>query len=319
MSRPIWKGTISFGLVNIPVTLYSAEQRSDLHFHLLDSRDHARIRYERVNEITGKETPWNKIVKAYEFEKGNYIIVDEKELEKTAAENFQTVEIQDFVEQKSIEPIYFDKPYYLLPSKQGEKGYILLRKTLEQTHKVGIVKVVIRTRQHIAALLPYKNVLLLNILRFAKEIRKQEEFEISDENAKRQAISHKEIHMAERLVESMTTKWEPQKYHDENRELLAKLINEKIKRNKGVTSPATPEIEHKAKITSGAKVIDFMELLKKSIKEKERKPKRRAPLGSASKPQAKSSAKTSKKTTSTARSSITKTQPKTSPKRKKIK
>lgn len=318
MSRPIWKGTISFGLVNIPVTLYSAEQGSDLHFHLLDSRDHARIRYERVNDVTGKEVPWNKIVKAYEFEKGNYIVVDEKELEKTAAENFQTVEIQDFVEQKSIESIYFDKPYYLLPSKQGEKGYILLRKTLEQTHKVGIVKVVIRTRQHIAALLPYKNVLLLNILRFAKEIRKQDEFEISDESTKRQTISPKEIHMAERLIESMTTKWDPQKYHDENRELLSKLINEKIKRNKGVTSPLAPEIEHKSKTTSGAKVIDFMELLKKSLKEKERKFKRRTTLTSPSKPSTKSSSKTSRRSTST-RSNLTKPHPKPSSKRKKSK
>ena len=147
MSRPIWKGSISFGLVNIPVSLYSGEQRNVLHFNLLDSRDQAHIRFKRVNEVTGKEVPWDKIIKGFEIKKDEYVLLDDKDFERIAAENNKAIEITDFVDGDSIDPLYFEKPYYLTPDKAGLKGYVLLRATLKKLGKVGIAKVVIRTRE----------------------------------------------------------------------------------------------------------------------------------------------------------------------------
>lgn len=273
MPRPIWKGNISFGLVNIPVALYSAEKPATktLHFHLLDSSNHARIRYEKVNEQTGKVVPWEKIEKAYEFEKGNYVIVDEKVLEKTAAETSETVEIEEFVDKKSLDPIHFNKPYYLFPGKAGEKGYILLRDTLERSEKIGIAKVVIRTRQYLTALLPYKKLLILMVLRYDNEIRDTEEFKIPESKLKTYKVSQKEVEMAEKLIESMSSQWNPKKYHDKNRELLTNWIQKKVKRKSSVFAKGKTA-SNKEKMPKG-QVIDFMELLKKSIQEKKKKPK----------------------------------------------
>lgn len=272
MSRPIWNGNISFGLVNIPVTLYSAEKPYELHFHLLDKNNKARIHYERINAETGKKVDWNDIVKAYEFEKGNFILVDEKELENDQADNYKIVNISDFVDKNSIDIPYFDKPYYLVPTKQGEKGYHLLLETLERMKKVGIAKVVIKTKQHLAVLLPYKNVLLLNLLRFHGELREPAEFyqsqDKSTKSTQKYKISKNEINMAERLVENMSSKWNPSKYHDESHDMLKKWIDRKIAKGRSVTPP----MEEKQKRPK-ATVIDFMELLKKSIQEKERKEK----------------------------------------------
>lgn len=266
-SRPIWKGSISFGLVMIPVTLFPSDNHSELHFHLLDKRNKARVRYERINEKTGKTVPWNEIAKAYEFEKGHYVIIDEQELEKSAYENYNTIEIESFVDRNAIEPLYYEKAYYLTPNKQGEKGYALLEKTLEETKKVGIAKVVIRSRQHLAAVLPYKNMLILNLLRFTEEIRDDTEFQISEMDIKKYKISAREMNMAERLVKSMSGKWNPKEYHDENKALLHKWIEKKIKTGSSVKAEE-PEIKPKAK---PGKIIDFMSLLKKSIEEKEKR------------------------------------------------
>lgn len=272
MPRPLWKGNISFGLVYIPVTLFPAIERlSEVHFHLMDNRSHARIRYKRINEETGKEVPWEDVTKAYEFEKGNYVTVDEKELEQVAAHNFQTVEIEGFVDQKSLESIYFDKPYYLVPGKQGEKGYLLLLQTLIKTQKMGIAKVVIKTKQHLAALLPYKGALVLNVLRFAEEIRDVGDFELPKGDLKKYAVSSKEIDMAERLVASMSLKWNPKKYHDESRKLLQNIIKKKIKGGKAIEVEPAGEEE----IPKKGKVIDFMDLLKRSVQEKEKRTKER--------------------------------------------
>lgn len=265
MKRAIWKGSLSFGLVNIPVALFGAEaQGEELHFHLLDKRNNARIHYTRINEVTQKEVPWENIVKAYEFEKGNYIIVDEKELEKTAQETSQAIEIDDFIYLKDLDVLYFDKPYYLIAEKYGEKGYAVLRDTLEKTHKVGIAKVVIRTRQHLAAILPYKNMLILNLLRFPNEIISTEELPVSKKEIKSATPTLKEIKMAEQLIDSMSVKWNPKKYHDNSRELLKSWIDKKIKGGKSV---ATKETSKKAR---KGKIIDFTELLKKSLQEKKK-------------------------------------------------
>lgn len=258
--RPIWKGQISFGLINIPIELYSAEQRKNMEFKLIDSRNKAKIRYERINEETGKEVPWNDVVKAYEFDEG-FVEMTDEDFKRAAIESTQAFEIEDFVAADEVDCTYFDKPYYLAPTKQGEKGYVLLREILDRTNKIAIGKVVIRTRQYLGALVPNGDVLILNLLRFQGELRSPKELHIPEGGIKDYKISPKELEMAEKLVESMTVKWQPKKYHDDYRESLMKWIEKKAKLGK-IPLPA----KQKEKEPASAKVIDFMDLLKKSIK-----------------------------------------------------
>ncbi len=270
MARPIWKGGISFGLVYIPVTLFSAEQASHLHFHLLDSRNNARIRYQKINEQTGKEVPWEKIVKGYEFEKNNYIIIEESEFEKTASQSPQVVDIQSFVDQKSLPSVYFEKPYYLVPTKQGEKAYVLLREILLHTKKIAISKVLIRTKQYLSVVMPYENSLVLNILRFPEEIREPGEFSMPEAGTKKYKITQKELALAEQLVKTMSGHWDPKEYKDESHEILMKWIEKSIKKRKSVLSPIADKKDLKNKKVN---LIDFMTVLKKSIKDKEEQKK----------------------------------------------
>src|SRR5476649_724365 len=162
MARPVWNGSISFGLLNVPVQIFSGERSVDLHFRMLDGRDKKPIRYERVNSDTGEEVAWKDIVKAFEYEKGNYVVIPEQELRAAAPEMTETVEIEAFVERDAISPMYFEKPYFLVPGKKAEKGYVLLREVLRRTGKVGIARVVIRTRQYFAMLMPREDALVLN-------------------------------------------------------------------------------------------------------------------------------------------------------------
>jgi DNA end-binding protein Ku len=261
MSRPIWKGHITFGLVNIPVVLHSAVTQFDLHFRLLDSRNHARVRYERINEETGEEVPWQDIVKGYEYEEGRYVVLGDDDFEKVAVEVNKAVEIESFVDGKEIGYVYFDKPYYLVPDKKGEKGYVLLREVLRRSKKVGIAKVVIRTRQYLAALLPEGNVLVLDLLRFQQEIRNTAELEIPGHNIKSYKISEKELALAQQLVDSMSTDWKPNQFHDEYRDALMKWIEKKAK---SAGHPVSAPRQKEAKGGRG-KVIDMMGLLKKSV------------------------------------------------------
>lgn len=262
--RPIWKGQISFGLINIPIELFTAEKRKDLAFKLLDKRNKAKIRYERVNEETGKEVPWDEVVKAYEIKKKGYIILSEEELKRAAVENTQAFEIEDFVDRSEIDNAYFEKPYFLVPTKQGKKGYVLLREVLEKTQKVAIGKVVIRTKQYLAAVLTSGDVLMLNLMRFGDELKNPSEFDIPKGSVKDYKITHKEIEMGEQLVDSMSVKWNPKKYRDTYHDTVMKYIEKKAKLGK-IPLPLKHE-EEKAK---GGEVIDFMELLKKSLKKKE--------------------------------------------------
>jgi DNA end-binding protein Ku len=264
MPRAIWKGSISFGLVNVPVALYPAENRTDLHFNLLDARNKAHVRYERVNEITGEKVPWSDIVRAYEYEDGNYVILEEDDFRRAAVESTQTVEIEDFVNREAIASIYFDKPYYLVPGKRGEKGYVLLRETLRRTGKAGIAKVVIRTRQYLAALVVEGNGLVLELLRFQHELRQPVEFELPGDNIEEYKISEKELVMAEKLVEAMSTDWQPENYRDDYQETLLKWIERKAR--EGTAALPSPEELETARI-SGAEVIDISELLKKSVQQ----------------------------------------------------
>jgi DNA end-binding protein Ku len=264
MPRAIWKGSISFGLVNVPVALFPAENRSDLHFKLLDNRNKAQVHYQRVNKVTGEEVPWDEIVRAYEDEDGSYIILEEDDFKRAAVESTQTVEIEDFVDRNAIDSVYFDKPYYLVPGKRGEKGYVLLRETLRRSGKVGIAKVVIRTRQYLAVLIPEGNALVLDLLRFQHELRQAGEFDLPGDNLEEFRISDKELAMAAKLVEAMTSDWQPERYRDDYRETLLKWIERKAR--EGAAAMPTPE-ELAATRPSGAEVIDISELLRKSVQQ----------------------------------------------------
>src|SRR3546814_736238 len=171
MPRAIWKGAISFGLVHIPVELYPAESQSGLDLDLLDRRDFAPVGYKRYNKETGKEINWNDIVKGYEYEKGQYVVLSEEDLKRANVEATQTIDILAFVDAEEIAPIYFEQPYYLAPIKGGDKAYVLLRETLKRAGKIGVAQVVIRTKQRLAALLPMENAVVLNLLRYGDEIR----------------------------------------------------------------------------------------------------------------------------------------------------
>jgi DNA end-binding protein Ku len=263
MQRPMWEGHISFGLINIPVLLFSAEKKGDLHFKLIDARNHARIRYERVNEQTGEEVPWSSIAKAYEFKKGNFVILQEKDFERAAAEHLKTIEIDGCVNSEALECAYFDKPYYLMPDTGGEKGYSLLREVLNETRKAAIAKIIIRTRPHIAAVLPHQHLLILNILRYAQELRKPDEFKLPSQESKLNKISSKEKDIAMQLVEAMSMKWHPEYYHDEYRDTLMRAIDKKSRsKGKKRIKPKNP-----AKAAEN-NVIDFVSLLQKSVKDK---------------------------------------------------
>jgi DNA end-binding protein Ku len=266
MSRPIWNGYITFGLVNIPVVLYSGEKKFDIQFKLLDSRDKARIRYVRVNEHTGEEVPWEDVAKGYEYDEDNYILVKDKDLKEIAGEHSKTINIENFINANSLGCMVFDKPYFLVPDKKGEKGYVILREILSKTKKIGIAKVIIHTREYLAALMPYENALLLNILHYPQEIKKPSEFELPSDSLKKYKITTKELDVAKQLVDSMTTKWNPNSYHDEYRDALQKWIENKVHHTKTGKSKMS-----KTSISKSSNVINFVDLLKKSLKEKKGK------------------------------------------------
>lgn len=268
MPRVIWKGSISFGLVHVPISLYSAEERGqEIHLSMLDSRDMSPVGYKRINKTTGEDVAWDHIVKGYEYEKGDYVVLGEEDFREANVEATQTVEIVDFVSPDEIPLIYFDRPYYLEPLKKGEKGYALLRETLRRTERVGIAKVVLRAREHIAALLPYRDALVLNLLRYAYELRDVDDLKLPGSDLSELRISDKELAMAERLVEDMAVSWEPGKYRDDYHDDLMRLIEQKI------SAGATKTVASSGKSRPAgrtADVVDLMSLLKKSVEEKER-------------------------------------------------
>lgn len=261
MSRPIWKGHISFGLVNVPVVLYSAERRADLSFRLIDSRNAARVRYERVNEETGQEVPWDKIVKGYEYEDGNYVLLSDEELERASAEMTRTIEIEQFVDLAEIDVRHYEKPYVLVPGTKGEKGYVLLREAIAEAGKAGIATVVIRARQYLAALIPQGDALVLELLRFQQELVSLDDFEFPGHDLRKQNVSRKEIDLAKKLIGGMTTRWNAAKFKDEYRDVLMKLVEKKV------ASGQTEAIESEEEETEdrSPQTINFMDVLKRSV------------------------------------------------------
>ena len=268
MPRSLWKGSIDFGLVNIPVSLYSAETSDRLEFDLLDKRDFSRVRYRRVNEKTGKEVPWEQIIKGYQYEKGEYVALTDEDFMRANIESTQSITITDFVDAAEISSVYYDKPYYLEPIKNGRRAYALLREVLKKTGKVGIAKVVIRTRQHLAAVMVEGPLLILNLLRFAHELRDPSALEVPERGSKATGVSNRELEMAQRLLESMIGAWNPEKYRDEYHEDLLKLVDKKIQ--SGQTKVVAPT-EAAPRPQRQGKVIDIMHLLQQSVKQAQKK------------------------------------------------
>ena len=264
MARGLWKGAISFGLVNVPVELFSAEKRSTgLDLTLLDRRDLAPVGYRRYNKSTGKDVAWADVVKGYEYQDDRYVVLSDEDFRRANVEASRTVEILAFVDAKQIPPPFFETPYYLAPGKRGEKAYALLRETLRKAGKAGIASVVIRTRQYLAALMPQDEILLLNTLRYADELRDASDLDLS--SVKKQKVTAKELDLALRLVKDMEDEWRPEKYKDTYREDLLARIEEKVKagQTEEITQP-----EKEGRREKGAEVIDLMALLKKSVEKK---------------------------------------------------
>src|SRR5881296_3002769 len=257
MARAIWKGSISFGLVNIPIALYPATRREELKFRLLRKSDLSPVNYKRVAEKDGREVPWDQIVKGYEYEKGKYAVLKDEDFQRVDLEATQTVDIQDFVEQDEIDPMFFYKPYYLEPQKGGDKAYALLRDALKDSNKVGIAKVVIKTRQYLAGVKPEDGALVLELMHFVDELADTEKLHVP----KKVEIGEREITMAKSLIDSMSSKWNPEKYRDDYREALMEVIEEKVE-------AGGKEIEEKPKkAPKPTKVIDLVSVLQKSLEQ----------------------------------------------------
>ncbi len=257
MARAIWKGSISFGLVNIPIALYPATRREELKFRLLRKSDLSPVNYKRVAEKDGKEIAWDQIVKGYEYEKGKYVVLKDEDFQRVDLEATQTVDIQDFVDQEEIDPMFFYKPYYLEPQKGGDKAYALLRDALKDSGKVGIAKVVIKTRQHLAGVKPEDGALVLELMHFADELADTGKLHVP----KKTEVGKREMNMAKSLIDSMSAKWNPEKYKDDYREALMEVIEEKVE-------AGGKEIEEKPKkAPKPTKVIDLVSVLQKSLEQ----------------------------------------------------
>ena len=271
MARPIWKGQLTFGLVNVPVTLHAGERPKELKFHLVDSRSMSRIRYERISEETGEAVPWENIVKAYEHADGDYVLLSDKEMERANVEMTHTLDIEQFVDVGDIDIRYFERPYYLAPGKGGEKGYVLLREAMAKAGKAAIARIVIRTRQRLCMIVPFGDALVLDLLRFDQEIVPEKALDLPGRDLKRYRVSAKEVDLAQQLIKGMTDEWDPSKFHDEYRDVLMKLIQSKIKSGK------TREVfeEETAEEPEETPSINFMEALKQSMEQPLRKPARK--------------------------------------------
>jgi DNA end-binding protein Ku len=300
--RSIWKGHISFGLVNIPASLYSAERRSDLRLHMIDTENTSRVRYQRVNEETGEEVPWDRIAKGFEYDDGNYVVLGDAELQNAAPEKTQAVEIQAFVNQDHIDLMYFDKPYFLEPRKKGEKGYALLREVLRESGKAAIAKVVIRTRQYIAAMVPRHGALVLILLRYEQELRDPDELDLPG-SIEQEHVTDQELKMARTLVDSMDDEWDPSLYRDEYREALMAAIERKIETGELRQAPEAEDVAESRSTT------DLMEALRRSVSHSEEDRAERDPKRKKSRKKApKKSGSSSKRSTnnSTAKNSTNK-------------
>ncbi|HEY0059687.1 MAG TPA: Ku protein [Flavisolibacter sp.] len=251
--RPIWSGSISFGLVNIPVKLVSAVQSEEIDFDMLSKKDMAPIRYARIDTKTDEEVPWKEIVKGFQYAKGKYVIVEEEDFQKASPEKSKSIDIVQFVKQEEIDPILYEKPYYIIPAKGGEKAYRLLLKALDKSGTVGIAEFMLRNREHVCAVKAHNDVLLLNQMRYQEEIREVPEVEAPA----KEKITEKELELAMKLVEQLTEKFNPAAFKDTYISELKKIIKAKA-------AGKQIRIAEEPKKTTGA-VKDLMEILKQSL------------------------------------------------------
>jgi DNA end-binding protein Ku len=265
--RAIWSGTISFGLVSVPVRMYSATESKELRFHFLHKDDLQPIGYDKVRKDTGESVDPDDVVRGFEIEKGRYVPIEDEDLDRLDIELTHSIDILDFVDLEEIDPIYFRKAYYLLPQDSAEKPYRLLVRALEETGKVGIAKVVIRNKQHLAALRPYDGVLLLETMYYSDEVRKPERVDGSSTR-----VQKAEVEMAKSLVENLSDGFDPKKYDDTYRKELLDLIRKKAK---GAKLPEPAEEEE-------AEVVDLMAALRESVKETQKGRKRKKAARKAS-------------------------------------
>jgi DNA end-binding protein Ku len=267
MAASIWKGSISFGLLNIPVALQKAQEGKDLSFSMLDEQDLSPIKYKKVSAKDGQEVPFQRIVKGYEYESGQYVLMNKDDFKAANPKATQTIDIEDFVAFEQIDLMFFEKPYYLVPQKNGIKGYFLLCEALKNTNKVAIAKIVIRTKQHLAAIMAKDDYLVLELLRFAHEVLETHEVDYL-QDVERPKFSARELKMAEELIEGMSADWHPEQYKDTYTEDIMKIINLKIKAGEGqqIDYGDLPEEE----AASSGTVVDLMPLLKKSLEQKKK-------------------------------------------------
>jgi DNA end-binding protein Ku len=254
--RAIWSGAIGFGLVNIPVKMFSATQQSDLDLDMLDKKDHSNIKFQRVNEKTGKEVAWANIVRAYNYE-GHYVVLSDEDFKKASPEKTKMIEISEFVEEAKVDSIYYETPYYLEPQKSGEKAYILLKEALKKTGKTGLATFVLRTKESLGLIKTAGNVLVLQKIRYQQEIRSPKDLNIPDLQVK-----PGELKMATALIDQLSGKFDISKYKDTYADELMKLIEAKAK-GKKIPAPAMRVVHSKSH--------DLMEQLKASLETKKRK------------------------------------------------
>lgn len=301
--RVLWKGAISFGLVHIPIALHSATTEQGLNFDWLDKRSMDPVGYKRINKKTGKEVDKDDIVKGIEYEDGQYVILSPEEIGAAYPKSTQTIEIECFVNAGDIPFMYLERPYYVSPINKGAKVYALLREVLLKAGKVGIAKVVIQTKQHLAVLMPCGPALVLDLLRWGDEVRDWDELDLPAEGVKAAGLTDKEMKMGEQLVMDMSSKWNPADFTDSFKEQILKLVEEKIKA--GQTESIAP-IEEVEAAESGARIYDLSEMLQRSLNN----------LGKAAKSTTATTAITAHKSAATKSKSATPTPKKTAAKRK---
>ncbi len=270
MARSIWKGSIAFGLVSIPVELYPAEERKEFKFSMLDKRDFSPVGYMRYSKQSGKEVEWSNIVKGYEYEKDQYVVMSDEDFKRANVKASKTVDIQSFIQDSEISPEFFETPYYLVPEERGEKVYALLRETLAATHRMGIAQFVLRSTQHLAAVMPEGRALMLFTLRYADELRGTSGFELPAAGLKQAHVTAKEIELAKKLIDDMTEKWDPSAFKDTYHADLMARIKEKVK--KGETKEITEASADDDTSTRSSNVIDLAALLQKSLANSGRRP-----------------------------------------------
>ena len=265
MPRALWKGPISFGLVNIPIELHTAVRDHRPKFRMLHAKDKSPVRFERVCIRDGHPVAWEDLVKGYEFQKGHFVVVTKEDFQAAAVEKTRTIDIVDFVKSDEIDDRFFETPYYLLPAKGGERAYALLREAIRQSGRVGVAKFILRDAQHLAAVEAIDNALVLTIMRFADELVETSAFEFPGDAGMRKP----ELDMAKSLVNNLAAEWDPKKYTDQYRENLLKLIQAKLKGKK-------VDLEEAAEPRQ-AEVVDLMERLRRSLEQSGARPSKARP------------------------------------------